>query len=291
MQLSKISTPVWNAEHAAAIARQARFPWRRMSAALRLSSTPCWEEQAANVPALSNRAMTGKPAKADVAANICLCLFKDQSMEYLVLALLWITFCVLHSALISATVTGYFQLKLGNAYRFYRLSYNIFSVATLTPVVIYSLSIKQEPFFVWNGYLLPVKYLLFFTGILFFILGARRYSFAQFSGLAQIKEGTNSKLLNKTGKLSSRGILSVVRHPFYSGIFPLLWAGDLDVTALITNVILSIYVLIGTMLEEHKLIGEFGDEYREYQQRVSMLFPLIWLKKKIGFTSSLAPMI
>ena len=203
-------------------------------------------------------------------------------MEYLILAILWITFCVLHSGLISITFTRFLQHKADNFYRYHRLFYNLFSAVTLIPVVIYSLSIKQEPFFVWDGYLLPVKYLLLFTGILCFVMGARRYSFGQFSGFAQIKESTNHNLINKSGKLSSRAILGVVRHPFYAGIFPLLWAGDLDVTALITNVILSIYVLIGTLLEERKLILEFGDDYRQYQQSVSMLFPVKWIKKKLA---------
>ncbi len=204
-------------------------------------------------------------------------------MEYLILALIWITFCALHSALISVTVTAYLHRKLGNTYRFYRLFYNIFSIVTLIPVIIFSLSIKQEPFFAWDGYLLLVKYLLLFTGIFCFVMGARHYNFGQFSGLAQIKEGTSHNLINDYGKLSSDGILGAVRHPFYAGTFPLLWSGDLDVTALITNIILSIYVLIGTLLEERKLILEFGDAYRQYQQSVSMLFPFLWIKKKLGF--------
>jgi protein-S-isoprenylcysteine O-methyltransferase Ste14 len=117
-------------------------------------------------------------------------------------------------------------------------------------------------------------------------MGAQRYSFSQLSGLAQIREGTNNKLVNKTGKLSCRGILGVVRHPFYAGIYPLLWSSNLDVTVLIINIILSVYVLIGTLLEESKLILEFGDAYREYQRRVSMLFPFHWIKKKLGFVTA-----
>jgi methanethiol S-methyltransferase len=204
-------------------------------------------------------------------------------VEYFILALLWITFCVLHSGLISVTFTRFIQRKTGDFYRYHRLLYNIFSVVALIPVGIYSLSIRQEPFFVWDGYLLPVKYLLLATGILFFILGAKHYDASLFIGLAQIKDGTKHMLLNKSGRLSSQGILGVVRHPFYAGIFPLLWSNNLDITVLIINIILSIYVLIGTLLEERKLIVEFGDAYRDYQQRVSMLFPFKWLKKKLRF--------
>jgi protein-S-isoprenylcysteine O-methyltransferase Ste14 len=215
----------------------------------------------------------------DAAAGVFL-------MKYVMLAGLWILFCVLHSGLISITFTDFIKRKVGDRYRYYRLFYNIFSFATLLPVVIYSLSIRQEPFFVWGGYLKPVHYLLLLIGLLSFVMGARRYSLAQLSGLAQIREGTNNKLVNKTGKLTCRGILGIVRHPFYAGIYPLLWSSNLDISVLIINIILSVYVFIGTLLEERKLILEFGDAYREYQKRVSMLFPFLWIRKKLGFITA-----
>jgi methanethiol S-methyltransferase len=36
------------------------------------------------------------------------------------------------------------------------------------------------------------------------------------------------------------------------------------------------YILVGIMLEEHDLIDLFGDEYRRYKERVSMLIPWRW---------------
>lgn len=202
-------------------------------------------------------------------------------MEYFILAVLWITFCAMHSALISTTFTNILKQKTGNAYRFHRLFYNIFSIVTLIPVVLYTISIKQQPFFVWDGYLLPIKYILMAAGIIFFIMGAQRYSFSQFAGIRQIRKGIDHNLINKTGKLSSSGILGAVRHPFYAGLFPLIWARDLDTAFFIVNIILSVYLIIGTLLEERKLVLEFGDAYREYQQKVSMLFPLKFIKAKL----------
>jgi protein-S-isoprenylcysteine O-methyltransferase Ste14 len=37
--------------------------------------------------------------------------------------------------------------------------------------------------------------------------------------------------------------------------------------------VISIYFIIGSILEERKLVSEFGERYREYQQTVSMLIP------------------
>jgi protein-S-isoprenylcysteine O-methyltransferase Ste14 len=41
----------------------------------------------------------------------------------------------------------------------------------------------------------------------------------------------------------------------------------------VTNVVLTIYVIIGTKLEERKLVLEFGDTYIQYQKEVPMLIP------------------
>jgi protein-S-isoprenylcysteine O-methyltransferase Ste14 len=45
--------------------------------------------------------------------------------------------------------------------------------------------------------------------------------------------------------------------------------------------VLSLYLVIGAFLEERKLLKEFGDDYRLYKNRVSMLFPWKWIKKKL----------
>ena len=41
-------------------------------------------------------------------------------------------------------------------------------------------------------------------------------------------------------------------------------------------------LLMGTMLNERKLIADFGDESWAYQQRASMLVPWKWLRQWIG---------
>jgi protein-S-isoprenylcysteine O-methyltransferase Ste14 len=247
-----------------------------VSAALPRLSIPYWGATAASVvAALIPAAQLLIPKAVVVNYN------KGWSMEYILLVVLWITFCAMHSALISTTFTNILKQKVGNAYRFHRLFYNIFSIVTLIPVVLYTLSIKQQPFFVWDGYLLPLKYILMATGIIFFIMGAKRYSFSQFAGIRQIGKGIDQKLINKTGKLSSKGILGAVRHPLYAALFPLIWARNIDITFFIVNIMLSAYLIIGTILEERKLVLEFGDTYREYQQKVSMLFPFKFIKAKL----------
>ena len=44
-------------------------------------------------------------------------------------------------------------------------------------------------------------------------------------------------------------------------------------TELVINTLLTRYVLLGTWLEERKLVLEFGDAYLHYQKEVPMLIP------------------
>jgi len=84
------------------------------------------------------------------------------------------------------------------------------------------------------------------------------------------------------GGIDSSGVLGLVRHPWYTAVVLLLWARDLDVAALVANGVLTIYIVVGTLLEEGKLVHEFGDAYRNYQGRVSMFVPLKWIRSRIA---------
>ncbi len=117
--------------------------------------------------------------------------------------------------------------------------------------------------------------------VLLFFFGGRRYDALQMLGIKQIRERTSNKVITDTGELDTSGILGITRHPWYLATILFIWARQLDVSAMFVNVILTSYLIVGTFLEEKKLIGEFGERYLTYQKRVSMLIPYKWLKSKL----------
>lgn len=202
-------------------------------------------------------------------------------MKYVILSVLVIAWCFLHSAMISVSVTEYFHKRLGPAFRFYRLFFNMISALTLIPVVLYASSARTEPIFRWDGYMRIFQFLLLGTAALLFFLGASRYDAAQLLGFKQIREGTSTKGITDAGELETSGILGIMRHPWYLATILLFWARQLDISTILVNTILTSYVITGAYLEEKKLVREFGEKYRVYQKKVSMLIPYKWLKSTI----------
>jgi protein-S-isoprenylcysteine O-methyltransferase Ste14 len=206
--------------------------------------------------------------------------------RYVVLISLWGAWCFLHSFMITATVTGFAQKRFEKAYPYYRIFYNVMALVTLTPVLVYSFSIKGPVVFRWEGPFRIVQGLLVGSALLLFISGARRYDLAQFLGIRQVRENSTCSILTDNCRLDTGGILGVVRHPWYAGGILIVWARNLDMAAILTSLVITGYFLIGAFLEERKMLAEFGEEYIGYQRRVSMLFPFKWVIQKlteIGF--------
>lgn len=205
----------------------------------------------------------------------------ELTSQHLVVAALWIIWCVVHSLMIAPVVTNRLKDTFGDRFRFYRLFFNAVALATFCPLALFSLQIKEKPVFIWDGAFVVVQFGLLSLCVFLFLAGARRYSLLSFLGLVQVRERESRRTVSKRPGFAASGILGVIRHPWYAGGLLLIWARDLGLTALIINFVLSLYLVIGAFLEERKLLEDFGDDYRLYQSRVSMLFPWKWIKKKL----------
>jgi protein-S-isoprenylcysteine O-methyltransferase Ste14 len=88
------------------------------------------------------------------------------------------------------------------------------------------------------------------------------------------------KKINPSKEIRRNGLLGIMRHPMYFALILYLWCQTFRIMDIIINMVLTMYVIIGTRLEEKKLVLEFGDTYIKYQQEVPMLIPFTKAKVK-----------
>lgn len=194
----------------------------------------------------------------------------------LLLAVLWIVWCGLHSLLISRRAQKLAGRFLGRSAGAYRILYVLFSTFTLLPVLWYQLSLPQLVLVQADLPVRLIQHALLLYGLVMFYLGARVYDLPFFLGLTQWRNMQEKKNIAPL-PFRTDGILACVRHPWYSGGMALVWGfGAITDVYLLTRTILTAYLLIGALLEEKRLAAELGERYRVYRRTVPMLLPRPW---------------
>jgi protein-S-isoprenylcysteine O-methyltransferase Ste14 len=120
----------------------------------------------------------------------------------------------------------------------------------------------------------PMATFVQIVGLVILYLGSLLFAWAiGFAGkyLRPSTSGVHANL-----KLIQHGPLGVVRHPYYVSYVMILVGLALTLTTLLP-LLLALCVVIGmrptAMAEEEHLIILFGEEYRQYQQRVGRFLP------------------
>lgn len=195
-------------------------------------------------------------------------------MDYLLIASMWIAYCLLHSFLISTSFTNLMTRLLKDYYAFYRMFFVIISVVLLIPLIGYTNQLDNNIIITYGLPLNIIRYTLTLGSLLmFFWAFFFDYDSLSFFGIRQIMNF--GKKINPPGELKRDGLLGVVRHPMYFALIVYLWCQVFTMSDIIVNIVLTVYVIMGTIIEEKKLILEFGDAYVKYQQEVPMLIPFI----------------
>ena len=202
-------------------------------------------------------------------------------MKYLTLSSIWAGYCFVHSFLISIRFTKYLTRILKSYYAFYRLFYVLFSLVTLIWLINYTAQFDTEIVIRYSQLWSIIRQVLTWASLLmFFWAFFFNYDSLSFFGIRQILNYGKVNQIDRSEEIKKNGLLSLTRHPMYLALIIYLWCQTFTIADIIVNTILTIYVIIGTILEEKKLVLEFGDAYRKYQQEVPMLIPFTKRKYK-----------
>jgi protein-S-isoprenylcysteine O-methyltransferase Ste14 len=182
-----------------------------------------------------------------------------------------LVFGVIHSTLASSRVKAFatrvFGLKASRHYRlFYVTTAVIISLGYFAPVVILKDASLYEIPTPWR-YLTLVFQLG--AGILF-IVTLFQTSLLHFTGLATLMGEKPS-----ADRLITNGFYRYTRHPIYLFSLILLWLLPVMTwNRLALAIGVTVYTLIGSLLEERRLAVQFGQEYMEYKKRTPWLIPI-----------------
>ncbi|MBI4825190.1 MAG: isoprenylcysteine carboxylmethyltransferase family protein [Nitrospirae bacterium] len=192
-------------------------------------------------------------------------------MKYLLLSVLWITWCFLHSFFTATKTAAWFRFRLEKRFIYYRICYNLFSLFTVIPLLYWQGNIPGPVIIPLSPLLRAVKFVTIISAII--IMSGSFFSFdaGEFLGIKQLTDKKEAKGI----VISRHGFYSIVRHPMYLAgvIFFLALMTDAVLAQFIGYFILAFYMIIGTIHEDRRLADELGDAYKEYQKEVPMLLP------------------
>lgn len=194
-------------------------------------------------------------------------------MIWLLLAIvLW---GVLHSFLASHGAKDFFRRTLGDGFmRLYRLLYNLFAAISFLPILYLMVTLPDRVLYSIPA---PFNYLMRLgqgISVVLLVVAVLQTDLLSFVGLRQI-------LAEETkGSLMTGGLYRYVRHPLYTFSLLILWLSPtMTLNSFIVYLALTIYILIGIVFEERKLLREFGQEYANYHSVTPMLIPGIMARK------------
>lgn len=136
---------------------------------------------------------------------------------------------------------------------------------------------RPLPHKLWDAGDSPLAWLLlglFGLGWLTVLLATLMINHFDLFGLRQVWFHLRGQKYEYIG-FKTPGLYRCVRHPIMFGFLIAFWATPvMTMGHLLFAAATTAYILIGILLEERDLVKFFGDAYRDYQKRVSMLIPL-----------------
>jgi methanethiol S-methyltransferase len=189
--------------------------------------------------------------------------------DYALFIVRCIFFGVAHSLFAANRTKQTFSRFAGREPRLYRLLYNLASLAMFGWVMA---AYRKSPLLyaapgIWRWLLYAAQ--LVIAAVIFRCV--RQTGVGDFLGISQL----HSAIVHPR-KLVTSGCYARVRHPLYLYSTLFLVLNPVMTAQWFLLTIFSVaYFIVGGMIEEHRLLNEFGDEYRGYRQRVPFMIPFV----------------
>jgi len=185
------------------------------------------------------------------------------------ICLAWLAYGALHSLFAGNAMKQWVAARWPDAMPVYRLGFNLGATLLLVPVLWLTHGYVGPALWIVPGWIAWPALAIAVAG---FAWSMRWYDGATFLGLRQWRDRVGPDAEREAFIISP--LHRHVRHPWYALGLLLLWTRDLDAAWLAAAVAITAYLLVGSRLEENKLIALYGEAYRRYRRRVPGLVPI-----------------
>ena len=203
--------------------------------------------------------------------------------------LIFLSFAVLHSITVSIRFKRFCGTILGDTFMrvWYRFLYN--AVSTVTAALAFFLIARVPDRVLWQG---PLWFrwcchAVQLGGLVFGTRAFEHLDTGEFLGVRQVwRYATRGEVAGNLEGLTEKelvttGVYGIVRHPMYlAGIIIFTLEPNITRNGLTVTLLADCYFLFGAFIEERRFLRIFGDQYREYMNRVPRLVPKISLQRK-----------
>lgn len=188
-------------------------------------------------------------------------------------------FAVLHSLMASSRLKHFLFSRFPLLRFYYRLIYNFIALVTFALFWFYA-PVADLTLYAVSGPLRWMMHAIQLTGALGLYYSLRCVGTGYFSGLQQVQDASKDTAkydLDEPEKqeLVFKGPFRYVRHPLYSfSLLILFFHPFMSLKWALFSLCSLLYFVIGSRLEEQKLIARFGQRYASYRREVPALIPL-----------------
>jgi len=196
--------------------------------------------------------------------------------------LIFLAFALIHSI----TVSHWFKRRCRKAFGdtfmrvWYRFLYTVVSGVTAAIALYFIVQVPDRVLWEPPAWL---RWLLHGVQLSGFLFGAQAFQYLdkwEFMGFRQVwryleRREVSGNLEGLTDReLVTTGVYGIVRHPLYvAGLIIFTFSPRITVNGLTITVLADLYFVFGMFIEERRFIRIFGDQYREYMQKVPRMVP------------------
>jgi protein-S-isoprenylcysteine O-methyltransferase Ste14 len=198
--------------------------------------------------------------------------------------LIFCIFAFIHSITVTRWFKHFCKKALGETFMrvWYRALYNI--VSFISAVIALYFIHRVQDHILWTAppWLRWIMNAIQLVGLAFGALAFEYLDGGEFMGFKQVwryfaRHEVAGNIEGLTQKeLVTSGVYGIVRHPIYAaGLIIFTFNPIYTVNGLTIAVLADLYFLFGMLIEERRFIRIYGDQYRQYMNRVPRLIPKI----------------